>query len=124
MNTKRQSLINQSAELYRMIGYPPTAGQIMGLLYVSDQKYFTFQELIDTLKISKSAISKSLNFLLEIHEISFKTKGNNKRKRYFYISQKGTVKVHSVNSRNTICSNRFLYVIFAFGSVFDIVHFI
>ncbi|MBS9766007.1 MAG: hypothetical protein KGV44_00540 [Flavobacteriaceae bacterium] len=91
MNTKRQTLINQSAELYKMVGYPPTAGQIMGLLYVSDQKYFTFQELIDTLKISKSAISKSLNFLLEIKEISFKIKKDNKRKRYFYISKKGTI---------------------------------
>ncbi len=92
MSTEKQALINQSAELYKMIGYPPTAGQIMGLLYVSDQKYFTFQELIDTLKISKSAISKSVNFLLEIHEISFKIKKDNKRKRYFYISKKGTVK--------------------------------
>ncbi len=63
----------------------------MGLLYVSDQKYFTFQELIDTLKISKSAISKSLKFLLEIKEISFKIKKDNKRKRYFYISKRGTI---------------------------------
>ncbi|MBS9774232.1 MAG: hypothetical protein KGV59_03625 [Tenacibaculum sp.] len=92
MNVKKQTLINKSASLYKMIGYPPTAGQIMGLLYVSDQKYFTFQELIDTLKISKSAISKSLKFLLEIKEISFKIKKDNKRKRYFYISKKGTIK--------------------------------
>ncbi len=78
-------LIEQSAELYKMVGYPRIAGRIMGLLYVSEQKYFTFEQLMETLKISKSATSKSLKFLLEINEIDFIIKPENTRRRYFYI---------------------------------------
>ncbi len=85
-------LIEQSAELYKMVGYPRIAGRIMGLLYVSEQKYFTFEQLMETLKISKSATSKALKFLLEINEIDFIIKPENTRRRYFYISQKGTIK--------------------------------
>ncbi len=85
-------LIEQSAELYKMVGYPRIAGKIMGLLYVSEQKYFTFQELMNALNISKGATSKALNFLIEINEIAFIIKKDNKRKRYFHISAKGTVK--------------------------------
>ncbi len=92
MNTPKETLIKQSAELYEMVGYPRIAGRIMGLLYVSDQKYFTFQELMDTLNISKGATSKAIKFLMEINEIDFIIKKENKRRRYFYISEKGSVK--------------------------------
>ncbi len=92
MNKKKEQLIEQSAMLYKMIGYSRIAGKIMGLLYVSDRKYFTFQELMNILNISKGATSTAINFLIEIGEISFITKGENKRKRYFHISKKGTIK--------------------------------
>ncbi len=92
MNSKKEILIQQTAQLYKMVGYPPISGRIIGLLYVSDQEYFTFQELMDTLNISKGATSKAIKFLIEINEIDFIIKENNKRRRYFYISTKGSVK--------------------------------
>ncbi len=64
MDKQKEILIEQSANLYKSIGYPRIAGKIMGLLYVSEQKHFTFQELMDTLNISKGATSTALNFLI------------------------------------------------------------
>lgn len=58
----------------------------------SDQKYFTFYELMDLLNISKSATSKVLKFLLQIDEVGCITKGQNKRKRYFYICINGSTR--------------------------------
>ncbi len=52
MHTQKEILIQQSANLYKLVGYPRIAGKIMGLLYVSEQKYFTFQEVMDALHIS------------------------------------------------------------------------
>ncbi len=76
MDKQKEILIEQSANLYKSIGYPRIAGKIMGLLYVSEQKHFTFQELMDTLNISKGATSTALNFLIEIKEIDFITKAD------------------------------------------------
>ncbi len=92
MNKQKKILIEQSAVLYKLVGYPRIAGKIMGLLYVSEQKYFTFQELMDELNISKGATSTALKFLIEINEVDFIKKEDNKRKRYFYISKEGAVK--------------------------------
>ncbi|MBS9784117.1 ArsR family transcriptional regulator [Candidatus Gracilibacteria bacterium] len=92
MNQQKQDLISQTSELYTMIGYPPIAGKIIALFYISDEKYLTFEEIMETLKISKSATSKALKFLTDLGEVSFMTKTENSRKRYFYISVKNSLK--------------------------------
>ncbi|MBS9774340.1 MAG: hypothetical protein KGV59_04195 [Tenacibaculum sp.] len=108
MDTKRQQLIEQTVELYKQIGYSPIAGRIMGLLNVSEQKYFTFEQLMETLQISKSATSKALKFLLEINEIDFIIKPENTRRRYFYISGKGSVKSMEVWSNSLLLRKQIL----------------
>ncbi len=92
MNSEQKKLIKETSELYKIIGYPPIAGKIIALFYVSDQKYFTFEEIMETLSISKSATSKALKFLTDLGEVSFETKAGNRRKRYFYISIKNSLK--------------------------------
>ncbi len=87
----KERLLVESVEIFKSTGWHPVRAQILGLLYISNQKYFTFQEIIDTLKISKSTASRALNFLLDLGKIDYITKGENKRKRYFYISINGSI---------------------------------
>ncbi len=66
--------------------YPPLAGRILGLFYVSDKKYFTFNELVDIMGVTKGSVSKSLSFLQnQLGIINFTYKEGIKRRRYFYV---------------------------------------
>lgn len=88
---KKQSILNLYAEALKEDNYPPIAGKILGLFYISDQKYFTFEELMKELNVSKSAISKALKLLLEIGEVNYKKIEGNKRKRHFYLDIQGNI---------------------------------
>jgi len=61
----------------------------MGLLYVSDQKYFSFDEIIEQVNASKGAVSKSLTFLIDLKRIAYIPSPQHKRKRLFYLDTKG-----------------------------------
>ncbi len=87
----KEKLLIESAEIFKDINWTPIAAKIIGLFYVSDQKYFTFQEIIDTLNISKSNASRALKVLLSTGKVAYITKGDNKRKRYFYLSVGGSI---------------------------------
>lgn len=54
----------------------------MGLLFVTDRPYLSFEEIIETLNISKSATSNALNMLLQMRLIEYTTYPGD-RKRYF-----------------------------------------
>lgn len=86
--TKKQ-LIDLYALVYKSENIPPIGGRILGLFFVSNQKYFTFEELMEELSISKSATSKALKFLIEIGDVSFIKSKENKRKRLFFIDING-----------------------------------
>lgn len=60
------------------------AGRILGLLSFLDQEEFTFEEIVDQLKISKSSVSTTLNHLMESDKIEYITYPGD-RKRYFRI---------------------------------------
>jgi len=79
------------AATFQEDNYPPVAGKILGLFYVSEQKYFSFEDLQSLIGISKSAVSKGLKMLLNIGEINFVTFEDNKRKRYFYLDIQGSI---------------------------------
>ncbi len=87
----KEKLLIESAEIFKDINWTPIAAKIIGLFYVSDQKYFTFQEIIDTLNISKSNASRTLKVLLSTGKVAYITKDDNKRKRYFYLSIEGSI---------------------------------
>lgn len=63
-------------------GLPPAAGRIEALLLVSDQYELTFDELRETLNLSKSATSNAINILLTMERIEYVTRPG-ERKRYF-----------------------------------------
>ncbi len=80
----KQELIDAFALVHKEDNYPPIAGKIIGLFYVSDQKYFTFEDIMDGVNASKSATSKALKFLIDLNEVTFMYSEKNKRKRLFY----------------------------------------
>ena len=60
------------------------AGRIIGLLSFLDKEEFTFEEIVDELKISKSSVSTTINHLIEADKIEYITYPGD-RKRYFRI---------------------------------------
>ncbi|CAL2102052.1 hypothetical protein [Tenacibaculum sp. 190130A14a] len=86
MNTAdRKEILELYAAAFKVDNYPPTAGKILGLLYTSNQRYFSFEDLIDAVDVTKSAISKALKFLETTGEVSYIYDEKNKRKRLFYL---------------------------------------
>ncbi len=63
-------------------GTSPAESRIMALLIVCDITELTFEEIYQTLQISKSAASNAINRLLAINKIDYITKSGD-RKRYF-----------------------------------------
>jgi DNA-binding transcriptional regulator GbsR (MarR family) len=82
---KRQvELIEESAILHEKAGMQPAMAKIISLLYVSDETELTFDQIQDTLGLSKSGTSQTINQLLATKRIAYKTKIG-ARKRFFYI---------------------------------------
>lgn len=54
----------------------------MGLLYVSDRPHLSFEEIVESLNISKSATSNALQLLQQMRLIEYTTYSGD-RKRYF-----------------------------------------
>lgn len=81
---EQKLLIEKMGVFYEKSGVQPAAARVLGLLMVSDTTELTFEEIIQTLGISKSAASNSINLLLTINKIEYITKPGD-RKRYFKI---------------------------------------
>ncbi|MDY8137956.1 helix-turn-helix domain-containing protein [Aquimarina sp. 2201CG5-10] len=86
-----EKILDLYALSYKEENYPPVAGKILGLFFISNQKHFTFEEIMEKVNASKSATSKALKLLITLGEINFEFLEGNKRKRHFYIDIKGTI---------------------------------
>ncbi len=93
---EQDEIITPFAEIYKNAGYAPLQGKIIGLFYASEEKYLSFQEIMERLGISKSATSKTLKSLMEMGEVASITKDDNSRRRYFYLSIAGSLKSMNV----------------------------
>lgn len=85
----QDEIITSFGEAYEVDGFPPLAGKIMGLLYVSDKKYFSFDEIVQQVKASKGAVSKILKLLVDLHRVNYIICKDSSRKRLFYLDIKG-----------------------------------
>lgn len=65
-------------------GITPANARIVGLLLVSAATKLTFEQIMDTLQISKRSTSNALNKLLSIRQIEYVTKHGD-RKKYFHV---------------------------------------
>lgn len=82
LNQTQKALIEKLGVFQERIGMPPTEARVLALLLVSDEIELTFDEIRETLQVSKSAISNTLNTLLLTNRIEYITKPGD-RKRYF-----------------------------------------
>jgi len=82
LTAKQQQLLEKATVVHEKLGYTPAASQVLALLLISDKVELTFDEIRNTLNLSKSATSNSLNALIQIKRIEYITKMGD-RKRYF-----------------------------------------
>lgn len=82
LSEKQKVIIEKIGISHEMAGIQPAAARILGLMYVADNPELSFEEITDTLKISKSATSNALNSLLNTGQIEYTTYLGD-RKRYF-----------------------------------------
>lgn len=82
LTTEQKDLIEKMGVFHEKNGIPPTEARIIALLLVSDEIELTFDQIRETLQISKSATSNALAILLLTNRIEYITKPGD-RKRYF-----------------------------------------
>lgn len=82
LSEKQKVIIEKIGISHEMAGIQPAAARILGLMYVADNPELSFEEITDTLKISKSATSNALNLLLNTGQVEYTTYLGD-RKRYF-----------------------------------------
>jgi DNA-binding transcriptional regulator GbsR (MarR family) len=82
MLSKKQKELIEKIGIYFEQGMQPAAARILSLLIVSDQDSYSFDEIRENLKLSKSATSNGINFLLGVNKIEYFTVTGD-RKRYF-----------------------------------------
>lgn len=75
-------LVERMGVMFEGPGLQPAAARIVALLIVSDKIELTFDEIRETLQLSKSATSNAINLLLNVKRIEYITKPGD-RKRYF-----------------------------------------
>ena len=78
---KQRELVEAMGRLTNRGGGTTLAGRIIGLLSFFDKEEFTFEEIVDELKISKSSVSELCKDLDKIEYITYP----GDRKRYFRI---------------------------------------
>ena len=81
---KQRELIEIMGRISCRGGGTSLAGRIIGLLSFLDQEEFTFEVIVERLKISKSSVSTTINHLMESDKIEYITYPGD-RKRYFRI---------------------------------------
>lgn len=83
--TKEQfQLIEELAHVHMLMGLQPAWSKILALLTVSDETELSFEQIMETLDISKSGVSQALKELELSKRIAYKTRIGD-RKRYFHL---------------------------------------
>ncbi|PKA81936.1 DNA-binding transcriptional regulator GbsR (MarR family) [Ulvibacter sp. MAR_2010_11] len=80
---KQQELVESFGVIQEQMGLPPASARVNSLLTVANETELTFDEIRETLQLSKSATSNAINSLLSLDRIGYKTKTGD-RKRYFF----------------------------------------
>lgn len=83
LTERQKELIEIFGVLQEQMGLAPAAARVNSLLTVADENQISFDDIRETLNLSKSATSNALNMLLTMENIGYKTKSGD-RKRYFY----------------------------------------
>jgi len=82
LTDSKLKLVEELGVLHEQSGMQQAAARIISLLLVSDKTELTFEEIYDTLNLSKSATSNAINFLLSTGRVEYITHPG-ERRRYF-----------------------------------------
>lgn len=83
LTDKQKELVETYGVIQENMGLNPAAARVNALLTVSNKTELSFDEIRETLGLSKSAVSNALNNLLTLEHIGYKTKMG-ERKRFFF----------------------------------------
>lgn len=86
LTQKQYELIEKYGQLHAKDGMQLACGKIYGLLLVADVEELTFEQIVATLKISKSSASVAINNLLLFDRIEYSNHPGD-RKRYFRVKE-------------------------------------
>ncbi|WP_026953217.1 GbsR/MarR family transcriptional regulator [Algoriphagus mannitolivorans] len=82
LSEKQKELIEMIGVFHEHKGLQPLVGRIIGLMLVHEDAEVTFDEIVEHLGVSKSAVSNALTFLQAKERVTYHTKPGD-RKRYF-----------------------------------------
>lgn len=82
LNEEQKHLVEKIGLMHESEGLSPAVARVMGLLLVSNKVELTFDEIRETLNLSKSATSNALNISMKLNRVEYITKPGD-RKRYF-----------------------------------------
>ncbi|MEZ5001315.1 MAG: MarR family transcriptional regulator [Bacteroidales bacterium] len=77
--------IEETGKVFEKFGLTPMQGRILAYFANSEKPESTFSDLVTYFRASKSSISTSLNYLLSIKMIDYKTFAS-ERKKYFFLT--------------------------------------
>ncbi|OJV90972.1 MAG: hypothetical protein BGO34_22050 [Bacteroidia bacterium 44-10] len=102
MNKEAKSVIEKVGVLFQKSGFPLAMGRVVAYLMVAEPPQKTFVEIQNDLKLSKSAVSNTLNMLMAFNLVDYITQTGD-RKRYFCFNADGWL----ASQRKKIQSNFF-----------------
>lgn len=82
LTDKQKQLIEKLGVLNERNGFQPAAASILALLLVADRPELSFDQIRESLNLSKSATSNALNLLISVDMVEYVTHLG-ERKRYF-----------------------------------------
>ncbi|GEQ85713.1 hypothetical protein ULMS_12210 [Patiriisocius marinistellae] len=83
LTNKQKELIESFGVIQEGMGLSPASARVDALLTIADTTELTFDDIRESLELSKSATSNAINNLLMLRRIGYKTKPGD-RKRYFH----------------------------------------
>ncbi len=97
LTQNQKKLIQKMMKLEGRKGFKSSASQIVGLILVTGNRGLSFNDIQDTLELSKGAVSLGINLLMGIGRLE-DFKKFNERKRYFRIPFNSSLKDHIESS--------------------------
>jgi DNA-binding transcriptional regulator GbsR (MarR family) len=84
---RQKEMVELTGRFYDKKGLQPVAGRVIGLLMIMDKEQYTFDEIVEELRISKSSASNALR-LLEVGDFIEYITVPGDRKRYFRLKMR------------------------------------
>ncbi|MFD2036074.1 GbsR/MarR family transcriptional regulator [Belliella marina] len=84
LGEKKRGLIERIGVHFECKGMQPLFGRILGLMLLHERAEVTFEEIVEELNVSKSAVSNALTYLQAVNKVVYHTKPGD-RKRYFHL---------------------------------------